>query len=31
MANTNPNLVWDQIGQKLWETGVDLTVHFDEP
>ena len=28
MANTNPKLVWDQIGQKLWETGVDRTVLF---
>ena len=28
MANTNPKLIWDQIGQKLWETGVDRTVLF---
>ena len=28
MANTNPKLVWDKIGEKLWETGVDRTVLF---
>lgn len=28
MANTNPKLVWDKIGEKLWETGVDRAVLF---
>lgn len=28
MASTKPKLVWDQIGEKLWETGVDRTVLF---
>ena len=28
MPNTKPKLVWDQIGEKLWETGVDRVVLF---
>lgn len=28
MSNTTPKLVWDKIGEKLWETGVDRTVLF---
>ena len=28
MANTTPKLVWDKVGEKLWETGVDRTVLF---
>ena len=24
MSNTTPKLVWDKVGEKLWETGVDL-------
>ena len=28
MSNTTPKLVWDKVGEKLWETGVDRTVLF---
>lgn len=28
MPNTTPKLVWDKVGEKLWETGVDRTVLF---
>jgi len=28
MPNTKPKLVWDKVGEKLWETGVDRTVLF---
>ena len=28
MPNITPKLVWDKIGEKLWETGVDRTVLF---
>lgn len=28
MSNTKPKLVWDKVGEKLWETGVDRTVLF---
>ena len=28
MSNIKPKLVWDQVGEKLWETGVDRTVLF---
>lgn len=28
MSNTKPKLVWDNVGEKLWETGVDRTVLF---
>lgn len=28
MSNVKPKLVWDQVGEKLWETGVDRTVLF---
>lgn len=28
MPSNKPKLVWDQVGQKLWETGVDRTVLF---
>lgn len=28
MSNTTPKLVWDKVGEKLWETGVDRAVLF---
>lgn len=28
MPNTTPKLVWDKVGEKQWETGVDRTVLF---
>lgn len=28
MSNATPKLVWDKVGEKLWETGVDRTVLF---
>lgn len=28
MPKTTPKLVWDKVGEKLWETGVDRTVLF---
>lgn len=28
MPNTKPKLVWDKVGEKKWETGVDRTVLF---